>query len=65
MVAAVRNLDGDVTGLHRTWLRADGAGKADLSQARTMLGICRGGAMRLAVVGADRFPPAIFAMASI
>ena len=48
MVAAVRNADGDVTGLHRTWLREDGAGKANLSPAKAMLGICRGGAVRLA-----------------
>ncbi len=50
MVAAVRNVDGDVTGLHRTWLREDGAGKAALSPAKAMLGVCRGGAVRLAEV---------------
>jgi hypothetical protein len=50
MVAAVRNVHGDVTGLHRTWLREDGAGKANLSPAKAMLGICRGGAVRLAAV---------------
>ncbi len=50
MVAAVRNVDGIVTGLHRTWLRDDGAGKAHLSPAKAMLGICRGGAVRLAQV---------------
>jgi phage/plasmid primase-like uncharacterized protein len=50
MVAAVRNVDGDVTGLHRTWLRDDGACKAHLSPAKAMLGICRGGAVRLAEV---------------
>lgn len=50
MVAAVRNVDGDVTGLHRTWLREDGSGKANLSPAKAMLGICRGGAVRLAEV---------------
>ena len=50
MVAAIRNVDGLVTGLHRTWLRDDGAGKAHLSPAKAMLGICRGGAVRLAEV---------------
>jgi len=50
MVAAIRNADGDVTGLHRTWLREDGAGKANLSPAKAMLGICRGGAVRLAEI---------------
>ena len=50
MVAAVRNVDGDVTGLHRTWLHENGAGKAILSPAKAMLGPCRGGAVRLAKV---------------
>jgi phage/plasmid primase-like uncharacterized protein len=50
MVAAVRNVNGDVTGLHRTWLRDDGACKARLSPAKAMLGICRGGAVWLAEV---------------
>ena len=53
MVAAVRNVDGIVTGLHRTWLCDDGAGKAHLSPAKAMLGICRGGAVRLAEVDDD------------
>jgi len=48
MVSAIRNLDGDLTGLHRTWLQDDGAGKADLSPVKAMLGICRSGAVRLA-----------------
>ena len=47
MVAAIRNVSGDVTGLHRTWLRDDGAGKANLAPAKAMLGVCRGGAVRL------------------
>jgi len=50
MVAAVRNFDGDVAGLHRTWLRDDGACKTHLSPAKAMLGICRGGAVRLAEI---------------
>ena len=48
MVAAVRNVDGVMTGLHRTWLSEDGAGKATLSPAKAMLGPCRGGAVRFA-----------------
>ena len=48
MVAAVRNVDGVMTGLHRTWLSEDGAAKATLSPAKAMLGPCRGGAVRFA-----------------
>jgi putative DNA primase/helicase len=51
MVAAVQGAHGHLTGLHRTWLRPDGCGKADVSPAKKMLGTCRGGAVRLAPVG--------------
>ncbi len=51
MVAAVRNVDGVITGLHRTWLREDGDGKANLSPSKAMLGPCRGGAVRLGTLG--------------
>ncbi|GGH18122.1 hypothetical protein GCM10010973_00740 [Cribrihabitans marinus] len=33
--------------MHRTYLRADGSGKADLEPAKAMLGRCAGGAVRL------------------
>ena len=34
--------------VHRTWLHADGGGKADVTPAKAMLGGCLGGAVRLA-----------------
>jgi phage/plasmid primase-like uncharacterized protein len=40
-----------VHGLHRTWLRPDGLGKADVTDSKMMLGICAGGAVRLASAG--------------
>jgi hypothetical protein len=33
--------------VHRTWLRADGQGKAEVEPQRAMLGTCAGGAVRL------------------
>jgi putative DNA primase/helicase len=50
MVGAVQGVNGQLTGLHRTWLRPDGRGKADVNPAKKMLGTCRGGAVRLAPV---------------
>jgi hypothetical protein len=37
----------DATAVHRTYLRADGTGKADAAPAKAMLGACGGGAVRL------------------
>jgi hypothetical protein len=51
MVAAVQTADGRLSGLHRTFLRHDGRGKADVQPAKKMLGSCRGGAVRLAAAG--------------
>ena len=51
MVAAVQGPDRKICGLHRTFLRADGADKAAISQNRLMLGPCAGGAVRLAAAG--------------
>ena len=51
MVAAVQAADGRLSGLHRTFLRHDGRGKADVQPAKKMLGSCRGGAVRLAAAG--------------
>jgi putative DNA primase/helicase len=51
MVAAVQAVDGRLTGLHRTYLRPDGRGKAEVEPAKKMLGACRGGAVRLSPVG--------------
>jgi hypothetical protein len=50
MVAAVQAPDRSITGLHRTFLRADGAGKAQVTSPRKMLGSVRSGAVRLAAV---------------
>jgi hypothetical protein len=38
---------GDGFAVHRTFLRPDGAGKADIKPAKMMLGSCSGGAVRL------------------
>ena len=51
MVAAVQAADGRLSGVHRTFLRPDGRGKADVQPAKKMLGSCRGGAVRLATAG--------------
>ncbi|MER2520956.1 MAG: toprim domain-containing protein [Bdellovibrionales bacterium] len=47
MVGVVRNAQGGVIGLHRTWLKADGSGKADIQKPKMMLGPCSGGAVHL------------------
>ena len=49
MVARVKGSDGYA--VHRTYLKPDGSGKADVEPAKAMLGNCAGGAVRL--VGAD------------
>ena len=45
MVAAVQTQDGRLGGLHRTFLRPNGSGKADVEPVKKMLGACRGGAV--------------------
>jgi phage/plasmid primase-like uncharacterized protein len=47
MVARIRGADGQPRGIHRTYLRADGAGKADVAPAKMMLGPTAGGAVRI------------------
>ena len=42
-----------VVAVHRTFLTADGSGKAPVTQAKMMLGPCAGGAVRLVVGGDD------------
>jgi len=49
MVARVDGADG--FGVHRTWLRTDGMGKADIDPPKAMLGTCAGGAVRLSEGG--------------
>ena len=46
MVAAVQGAG--LPAVHRTWLRADGLGKANIDPAKAMLGATAGGAVRLA-----------------
>jgi hypothetical protein len=50
MVAAVM-LDDRLVAVHRTFLRQDGRGKADLDPDKMTLGPCKGGAVQLAPVG--------------
>ncbi len=51
MVAAVQGPDRQITGIHRTFLRADGRGKVPLTTPKMMLGRCAQGAVRLAKAG--------------
>ena len=52
MVARLRSPTGRAMGIHRTYLRTDGSGKAELpGGAKMMLGACSGGAVRF---GPDR-----------
>jgi len=51
LIAIVRNAAGKRTAIHRTYLRPDGAGKADVPKPRMMLGPVSGGAVRLAKPG--------------
>jgi phage/plasmid primase-like uncharacterized protein len=50
MLGAVQDGSGLLTGLHRTYLEPDGRGKADVETVKKMLGVCRGGAVRLTPV---------------
>jgi phage/plasmid primase-like uncharacterized protein len=54
MVAIARDASGAPTGgIHRTYLRDDGAGKAEIAKAKSMLGPVAGGAVRLFEIGPD------------
>jgi putative DNA primase/helicase len=53
MVAPVVNIDGELIGIHRTYLDASGNGKAAVEPNRMMLGHCVGGAVRLADVTSE------------
>ena len=46
MIAAVTDLDGRITGAHRTWLAPDGSGKAPVDPPRKAMGDLRGHAVR-------------------
>jgi putative DNA primase/helicase len=47
MVGVVLNVDGEPIAVHRTFLRPDGSGKADILPQRASLGPIAGGAVRL------------------
>jgi phage/plasmid primase-like uncharacterized protein len=47
VVAAVRDIDAKLCGVHRTYLRRDGSGKADVEPQKASLGPIRGGTVRL------------------
>ncbi len=53
MVAAVQGVDGQLVGVHRTWLAADGSSKANIEPARMALGAIAGGAVRLGPVARE------------
>lgn len=48
LVAGVRNVGGEITGVQRIWLAPDGLGKADVAKPKRSLGQVKGGAIRLA-----------------
>lgn len=50
MITAVTDLDGTLTGVHRTWLAADGRGKAPVDHPRRALGDLLGNAVRFGTV---------------
>lgn len=49
MIAAVTDLDGHLTGAHRTWLARDGSGKAPITTPRRAMGDLLGHAVRFGV----------------
>ncbi len=51
MIAAVTDLDGRVTGAHRTWLAPDGSDKAPIDTQRKAMGDLLGHAVRFGVPG--------------
>jgi len=51
MIAAVTDLCGAVTGVHRTWLALDGLGKAPIDTPRRAMGVLLGHAVRFGAAG--------------
>jgi len=47
MIGGIQNIEGRVVGVHRTFVRRDGAGKAEVEPAKKVGGIAWGGAVRL------------------
>jgi hypothetical protein len=52
MVAMVEHIERGVVGVHRTYLRTDGPGKAAVAPAKASLGPIGGGAVRLGLLSA-------------
>jgi len=52
MIAAVTDLDGSITGIHRTWLALDGSGKAPVAYPRRAMGHLLGNGVRFGQSGA-------------
>jgi hypothetical protein len=52
MVAGVQAADGRLCGIHRTFLKPDGSGKADVKPNKMAFGPIAGGTVRLALAGA-------------
>ncbi|MGR3438552.1 DUF7146 domain-containing protein [Salipiger abyssi] len=50
MIAAVTDLDGRITGAHRTWIQRDGSGKAPVDPPRKAMGDLLGNAVRFGEV---------------
>jgi hypothetical protein len=50
MLAAVTDLDGTITGVHRTWLARDGSGKAPVATPRRAMGRLLGNGVRFGEV---------------
>src|SRR5271166_1498847 len=51
MIAAVTDLDGKITGAHRSWLAPDGSGKAPIETPKRAMGHLLGNAFRFGVAG--------------
>lgn len=51
MIAAVTDVNGRLTGVHRTWLAPDGTGKAPIDTPRRAMGDLLGNAVRFGVPG--------------
>lgn len=51
MIAAVTDLDGAITGVHRTWLAFDGRGKASVAYPRRAMGHLLGNGVRFGRAG--------------
>ncbi len=51
VIAAVTDLSGAITGVHRTWLSPNGLGKAPIDTPRRAMGLLRGHAVRFGAAG--------------